>query len=69
MTHPAHNDKGIAIIRCTNEEGIPYGSISKNGNYTDSVSNFLRFSSFKEAEQFLNANPQWQPARIESINI
>ncbi len=71
--HPAHTDNGIAFIRCLKPDGTPAGYITKTNCYwesdeTDMLSHVLRFSSFKVAEDFLAANPQWQPSRVESID-
>ena len=66
--HPAHADNGVAIVRCYNEAGESIGFVSKFGSYWEGEFRPLRFRSFSEAEAFLIANPQWQPAKIESID-
>lgn len=72
-SHPAHRPNGVAYIRRLTDKGRPAGYVSETGKYwveSGLLSLFrpLRFGSFKEAEAFLHANPQWQPARVESID-
>ena len=72
-THPAHDANGVAFIRCLNERtGEPIGYVNERGNYWDwddgEMFRPLRFGSVQAADAFLAANPQWQPARVESLD-